>query len=340
MPVLFYPVEERPKWLDRAPVGGQLVFQPTRSVLSPHVALSPPVSGAAGLAEVDRFLITVRDPAGKWVGDDAQAPRRIGISYEGEPLRPVGFVWQYDDSTWLDQDELIEEWICCRRKRAEGLTGAAFFLDIDLWSLKELMTRASQQERNQRARATEEVTGALKNRVWYRAMGYSVELLRILNPNYFLEVERRLRALLDLHFSGDLDREVTACEQFAAGQLRQVCPPAAEGLLGFSAGDPDSANLFFFAEFAIAIVEIGVSGLISEEIAQFWRCRVNMFARMQAIYLKRWESRGPRRFAEYDSSAPQLLTVPEEVLCPYRAAGDDPRALDALIVGQIRKMTW
>ena len=137
-------------------------------------------------------------------------------------------------------------------------------MDLDLEYLPQLGLTPSEQVLRKSVR--DSVTQTLLWRMGRRARGEEIRVIRDGQYRNFLGIERFMEKAFRFHFEGDRKAETRACEKFAAGMYKHDCAPPRGDLGTSSAGDPDSANLFVFAEFALAMHQLKESPEIHDEI--------------------------------------------------------------------------
>ncbi len=132
--------------------------------------------------------------------------------------------------------------------------------------------------------------------------------------------------MITRHFSGatgdvaDFDAVAEAFRQFASGNLRRKrlepakqAPPRIDSRLSKWNGEPDSAKLFLFAEFALLALET-LEAAGDAEAQKFWTRLLPVFEEIQSIYARCYAPNKPRK--------------------PGKPCFDDYRERDALMPGQ------
>lgn len=97
--------------------------------------------------------------------------------------------------------------------------------------------------------------------------------------------------------------------------------------------DADSANIFMFAEFAIAMHEKQKK---ADSLA--WTAYFNHFIRMQTVYLARWGNNPPRGFDLYNFAAPILQGSIFDIQSKFKLIGDDETKLKQCMKESLRKV--
>lgn len=305
-----------------APSKYQLILQPTRTFIQQPIKLDGmPVVG--NRATVKNHVLTIA----LYSGHDFR-PADIIFDYVGEPVRPIGYAFLNNGEKEVDSEKEIQAWIECRRSKPGRTPADAFFLDLDLEFFPPLIpySKVPLADRQNYLSAAQCVAFTLMDRIRSRAVGNTPNPIPCDNHvNALLLVAGRIDKLLDCHFGHDLNKERSACTQFAAGQLRQICKPQdprielPHGIAGYSAGDPDSANIFMFAELALAMSELEGLSEMQRQFGRRWSGRVPMFALMQRIYIERWrKSFGQDAcFNDYDGSASRLDNFKYDEPCSW-----------------------
>lgn len=316
------------------PIALQFVFRPTRSAIR-GITLAPTPKDPKSLngVKIEKYLITIPYDGDQWINGAAMQKATVQVNYDGEPLSKPNSVLVYDKKDILTQDDVINKWMAARAKSAAGDPEKEFFLAIDQWTF-------DAQGQEERGKTLSKIEANLRRRGGQRSRG--VELLIPIHDEdvgLFSKVADLLQGLLLRHFNDQIPAETKACTRFAAGLLKQSKILMAKELPEFSAGDADSAYIFYFAEFAAAMIDLGTLRKVDPKTRQFWSDRLNMFARMQAIFMERWKNSLPIKFDKIGSTAEPLPGVPSDLMKPYDEA-HSIKEVASLMVNESAKMDW
>lgn len=297
----------------------QMLFQWSRTQIGgPSQSLR--IAGFTQPLPSPGFVVTLRIPQDRegflaaWNNQAAG----IEIPYVGEPPLLVAHVWLGPNEAEIDEHAELEQWLKCRRRFAVYDAAHAFFLELDEKTLVPFLRNpANSDVRDLSSRQ-------LYSRLYSRARVGDADALDDHAIQLCRGLSDMMRAAFVTHFEDDMDRIGSAMDRFAAGWLREYCEPNDARLRDFATvgGDADSANIFMFAEFALAMDEAkypthGTS----------WLAYLNHFVRMQDIYMARYGENPPRRFKDYRAPSPILKGSLREIQSIYDKVGDDVEKL-------------
>lgn len=325
-------VSDIPAQLAGGYIGVQVVYFWTRSTIVGQPRLRSP--GGAPLLATLSDVAPERNGTSvlfRWPKDaEVAGPLQVVTDYLGEPMQVIITQWIRSETDIVNARQLMREWVCCRQCEAQGNEEKQLMLDIDLNTNEYLLPFQLHESRHEeRMQVVGRVSGHLYSRLVTRAGFGGTGATPV---NELAAVADLFRDIILRHFH-DIPLAVRAFERFALGALSQACPMSP--LLGqsFKGGDVDSANVFLFAEMALAVIETaaqqenapGLSELWRER-ADFWIQFVNVFVRMQSIYLARWpEEEDPKCFNCYGKLArpPSLARVPRDIADEFEEIGQD-----------------
>lgn len=325
------------------PIGVQVLFFWTRSVIArdssmlvfpadAHATPLPPTT-----ARGDMQLLFE-------LGPDVDLPEGLEVrtQYVGEALREIRADWVYSEQDVINPRTLKRRWICCRQSGIRT-PAQAYFLDLDINTNPPLFfLELSSEAARTRTQVIQAMQGNLHDRLRWRA-GFTGR------PGLPLaalaSVADLMERLIRSHYQEDWSAAIDGFEQFACGLLAQDCEIGPR-YPTFRGGDIDTGLVFAFAELVFAILEAPSDPAAQPQLqrwqqrASFWRRFLNVFVRMQNIYLARWSGpNDPRCMKYYNHPVPPLAAVPESVARLFADLGDDEARLAGQMSANLRHVS-
>ncbi|MCB9852571.1 MAG: hypothetical protein H6819_05710 [Phycisphaerales bacterium] len=262
----------------------------------------------------------------------ADVTPEIRITFKGEPLRVLKSSWIGQKSDIYDPRASKLRWLECREKDADN-EWQRFFLLLDKHTNSNfLFSVLSQEEEARRQEALDLVSGYISKRMMEIA-GVRCFPTNTLRHGAVAEISDLIECLITKAYGNDVDMAIEGFDRFAAGWLRQTCDISPE-YRNFSACDADSAFVFFFGQFALAVLEHARdrSDRRWREREAYWRRLLNVFVRMQTLFLERWTpEKDPKCFRLYDgTSCPLTSGRVDAVRKVYHVLNDEHALVDQL----------
>lgn len=308
-------------------IGAQVLYQWTRSEIV-RADLVVPGEPERVLSFIKPTLIDGSHVVFRWppgTGSLFGGTPVIRTVYRGEPTRDLLVSYISDEKDRYNAGDLRADWMACREKGAKT-RGQKFFLDLDQQTHRQFLYLVlDPAAKKLRGEQLDLVFGYLSRKIRVLA-GVATFPYPIPWPSKMKDIADLIEGRVREHYVADFVGAMKDFEGFAAGVHRQECP-LGPGLPSVVAADADSAYVFFFAQFALEIIDHASQGNGDEwdARAEFWRQFLKVFVQMQTIYLRRWKANDPKCFREYLSEVPKLPPAEiEEVRRQYASFGNHP----------------